>query len=67
MPQSGLTGVPVVKIISIIIIYNFFICIYMEKKPIYMNFTKNRYSLKITRKNITEKGRKKSDRAVLSN
>ena len=40
MPQNGLTGVPVVKIINIIIIYNFFIYIYMGKKPIYKNFTK---------------------------
>ena len=40
MPQNGLTGVPVVKIISIIIIYNFFIYKKMGEKPIYMNFTK---------------------------
>ena len=32
-----------------------------------MNFTNNRYNLKTTRKNITEKGRKKSNRAVISN
>ena len=30
MPQNGLTGVPVVKIISIRIIYNFFIYIYLH-------------------------------------
>ena len=31
MPQNGLTEVPVVKIISIRIIYNFFIYVYSEK------------------------------------
>ena len=43
MLQNGLTRVPVIKIISVRIIYNFFICIYicMEKRePIYKNFTK---------------------------
>ena len=72
MPQNGLTGVPVVKIISIRIIYNFFIYIYIythkkQKEPTYKNFTKIGIVQKITRKNITEKGRKKSDHAVLSN
>ena len=32
-----------------------------------MNFTKKRYSLKTTRKHVTEKGRKESDCAVISN
>ena len=32
-----------------------------------MKFTESRYNLKTTRKNITDKGRKKSDRAVSSN
>ena len=69
MPQNGLTGVPVVKIISIRIIYNFFIYIYIyiKKEPIYKNFTKIGIVQKITRKNITEKRRKKSNHAVLSN
>ena len=70
MPQNGLTGVPVVKIISIRIIYNFFTYIYTHtkgKEPIYKNFTKIGIVQKITRNNITEKGRKKSNHAVLSN
>ena len=32
-----------------------------------MNFTVKRYRLKTRKKNITEKGRKKSDCAVISN
>ena len=71
MPQNALTGVPVVKIISIRIIYNFFTYIYTHtkkrKKLTYKNFTKIGIVQKITRKNITEKGRKKSNHAVLSN
>ena len=56
MPQNGLTGVPVVKIISIRIIYNFFIYIYIsthtkkkQKEPTYKNFTKIGILKKITR------------------
>ena len=72
MPQNGLTGIPVVKIISIRIIYNFFTYIYIHthtkrEKPTYKNFTKIGIVQNITRKNITEKGRKNSNHAVLLN
>ena len=69
MTQNGLTGVPVVKIVSVILHNNAYLQFLYINRPIYMNFTKKRYrySLKTTRKIITEKGRTKSDCAVISN
>ena len=67
MTQNGLTGVPVVKIVSVILHNNAYLQLLYIKRPIYMNFTKKRYSLKTTTKIITEKGRTKSDGAVISN